>query len=63
MPSLPSDLSKVMRNTNMVKSLASKFLNWLMGSNDIRFVNKEYFNENLILNFRTGEAYFAGCFH
>ena len=63
MPSLPSDLSKVMGNTNMVKSLASKFLNWLMESNDIRFVNGECFNENLILNFRTGETYFSGWFH
>ena len=40
MPSLPSDLSKVMGNTNMVKSLATKFLNWLMDTNAIRFFNK-----------------------
>ena len=39
MPELPSNLSKVMGNTNMVKSLATKFLNWLMDSNGIRYVS------------------------
>ena len=38
MPSLPSNLSKVLGNTNMVKSLAGKFLNWMMESNGIRFI-------------------------
>ena len=39
MPELPSNLSKVMGNTNLVKSLSSKFLNWLMDSNGIRYVS------------------------
>ena len=43
-PILPSPMRDVIGKTNLVKSSASKFLNWLADSNGIRFVNK-YTNE------------------
>ena len=44
MPTLPSPMRDVIGKTNVVKSSASKFLNWLADSNGVRFV-KKYTNE------------------